>query len=427
MPPWFSGRPGTRAEGRYRALAVCGLLLAAVAIVFGQTVGHGFINLDDNQCVYDNHVVQQGLTWETVKWAFTTHQLGNWAPLCWLSHALDCQIYGAGRPGGHHLTNLLLHALTVVVLFLVLQKMTGRPGASALVAALFAIHPLRAESVAWVAERKDVLSGLCFVLTLAAYAGYAQQRRFSLLRYLLVLALFALGLMTKPMLVTLPLVLLMLDFWPLGRLTATKPRSPIAFSRAIADRGFPARSPIALSPARSPIAALCEKVPLLALSAAACAVTFWAEDEALLPPEFFQPSWRIGTATRVLRVLPGKVLLSRGSGDLPASGLRSLGGANLFAPAVLESRRRVLILAAVTAAALVWRHNRPYVLVGWLWFLAMLLPVIGLVQFGIQTVADRFTYLPQIGLWIALVWTAADAGRGPLAEALGAVSRSRPC
>jgi hypothetical protein len=200
----------------YTAAALCGFLLLAVALVFGRTVGHEFVHYDDRQYVFENLVVQTGLTLEGFRWAFTTNHASNWHPLTWLSHMLDCQFYGL-QPGGHHLTSVLLHGATVVVLFLVLWRMTGFLWRSAFVAAVFAVHPLRAESVAWVAERKDVLSGLFFVLTLWAYAGYA-RRPFSPVRYLTVAALFALGLMAKPMLVTLPFVLLLVDYWPLGRI-----------------------------------------------------------------------------------------------------------------------------------------------------------------------------------------------------------------
>ena len=212
----FPASPRFWTHNTYTVAAVCGFLLLAVALVFGQTVGHEFVNYDDNQYVYENPQVAQGLTARGIAWAFTTVHASNWHPLTWLSHMLDCQLYGLNA-GGHHLTNVLLHAATAILLFLVLRRMTGDLWPSAFVAAVFAIHPLRVESVAWVAERKDVLSGLFFMLTLGAYVGYA-RRPFSLGRYLAVVLLFALGLMAKPMLVTLPFVLLLLDYWPLGRI-----------------------------------------------------------------------------------------------------------------------------------------------------------------------------------------------------------------
>ena len=201
----------------YLVLAVCGLLLLAVGLVFGQTVHYEFVNFDDNVYVYENPHVSRALGLQGIAWVFTHEHGSNWHPLTGLSHLLDCQVYRLNA-GGHHLTNVLLHAATAVLLFLVLQRMTGGFWPSALVAVIFAAHPLHVESVAWVSERKDVLSGLCFVLTLGAYVGYVRQR-FSLVRYLAVIVVFALGLMAKPMLVTLPLVLLLLDYWPLGRMT----------------------------------------------------------------------------------------------------------------------------------------------------------------------------------------------------------------
>ena len=201
----------------YTAAAVCGFLLLAVALVFGQTVGHEFVNFDDDPYVYENPVVQKGLTLEGFRWALTYGEIGHWHPLTWLSHMLDCQLYGL-QAGGHHLTNVLLHAATAILLFLVLWRMTGFLWRSAFVAAVFAIHPLRAESVAWVAERKDVLSGLFFMLTLGAYVRYV-RRPASMVRYGTVVLFFALGLLSKNMLVTLPFVLLLLDYWPLNRVS----------------------------------------------------------------------------------------------------------------------------------------------------------------------------------------------------------------
>ena len=208
--------PESRTWHSKAAPAVCGLLLLAVGLVFGQTVRHEFVNFDDDQYVYENPYIARGLTAPGIAWVFTHSHGANWHPVTGLSHLLDCQVYGLNA-GGHHLTNVLLHAATAVLLFLVLWRMTGGFWASALVAALFAVHPLRVESVAWVTERKDVLSGLFFTLTLGAYAWYV-SRPFSLRRYLLLVVVFALGLMAKAMLVTVPLVLLLLDYWPLGRM-----------------------------------------------------------------------------------------------------------------------------------------------------------------------------------------------------------------
>jgi tetratricopeptide (TPR) repeat protein len=301
---------------------------------------------------------------------------------------LDCQLYGL-NPGGHHLTNVLLHTATVILLFLVLRRMTGFLWRSAFVAAVFAIHPLRVESVAWVAERKDVLSGLFFMLTLWAYTRYAQGRarvpsqassasavpvpdpRSSTFDYCLVLLFFALGLMSKPMLVTLPFVLLLLDYWPLQR-----------FKRPTLPR------------------LLLEKLPLFGLAAASCVITVFAQDETIQTFEKFPLSLRVGNAlisgVAYLRQMfwPAKlaVLYPFNAGEVGVSGV------------VLS----LVVLAGISMGAFVLRRRCPYLLTGWLWYLIMLAPVIGIVQVGAQARADRYTYLPQIGLYLLLTWGAAD-------------------
>ncbi len=291
--------PSLEAKARKRealaAAGVCVFLLAAVMLVFGQTLrrGFGFVNFDDFDYVFSNNNVKGGLTPRAVQWAFSTDHGSNWHPLTWLSHMLDCQIYGphadAGSNGGgaeqtatgcsryeefapgHHLNNVLVHAANAILLFLLLWRMTGALWPSAFAAAVFALHPLRAESVAWVSERKDVLSGLFFLLTLAAYVGYA-RRPFSLLRYLAVVVLFALGLMAKPMLVTLPFVLLLLDYWPLRRF----PRGGGAdISVCPSSSDSPGRQECL--PHRRFVRLIAEKLPLLALAAASCAATLWAQ------------------------------------------------------------------------------------------------------------------------------------------------------
>ncbi len=236
---------------RWTVLGVCIFLAVIIWVVFGQTLRYGFVNFDDNDYVYDNPEVARGLTLKGIVWAFTHVHAFNWHPLTWISHMLDCQFYGL-NPGGHHLTNILLHTTATILLFLVLRRMTGFLWRSAFVAAVFAIHPLRVESVAWVAERKDVLSGVFFMLTLGAYVRYARQP-WSPARYGLVALLFALGLMSKPMLVTLPCVLLLLDYWPLNRLGGR----------------------------RVPRRVLLEKLPLLGLVAVSCVATLFAQTEAI--------------------------------------------------------------------------------------------------------------------------------------------------
>jgi tetratricopeptide (TPR) repeat protein len=380
-------KPGT--PSRYQVAAVCGFLLLAVAMVFGQTVCHEFINFDDDQYAYENRHVSQGLTMPGVAWAFCDRHAANWHPLTWLSLMLDCQLYGLSA-GGCHLTNVLLHAAAAILLFLLLWRMTGGFWPSALVAGLFAVHPLRTESVAWVAERKDVLSGLFFVLTVGAYAGYV-RRPFSLVRYLAVMFSFALGLMAKPMLVTLPLLLLLLDYWPLRRLTSAAAETPAPGNGRGGRWSLPAERVL-------------EKVPLLLLVAASALVTLWAQAEAVLPADYYPRWWRIGNALISYVAYLGQFFYPLGLAIVyPRPGL-ALPLWRIFGA--------LFLLGSITAAALIWRRRCPYLLVGWLWYLAALVPVIGLVQVGSQTMADRFTYLPQIGLAIALAWAMADGCRG---------------
>ncbi len=234
QPKPFAQRGSERQADAWRAIAVCGFLVLAVLLVFSRTLTQGFSNIDDSYFVYNEPHISHGFSWSGIAWAFTDGPLGEWYPLSMLSHMLDCQLYGL-HPTGHHLTNLLLHAASAVTLFLVLWRMTGGLWPSALVAALFGLHPLHVESVAWVAERRDTLSGLFFMLTLGAYGEYVRHAR-SPGRYLTVVGLFALGLMAKQMLVTLPALLLLLDYWPLGRFGRTPPAPPSERRSAAGDR-----------------------------------------------------------------------------------------------------------------------------------------------------------------------------------------------
>ncbi len=358
-----------RAAAPYAGIVVCAFLLLAVALVFGQTLRHGFVNYDDEKYVCKNPQVDGGLTIEGIRWAFASRHASNWHPLTWLSHMLDCQLYGLA-PWGHHLTSVLLHAATAILLFLVLRRMAGDLWPSTFVAVVFAVHPLRVESVAWVAERKDVLSGLFFLLTLGAYLGYVRHP-FSLARYLAVAGLFALGLMAKPMLVTLPLVLLLLDYWPLRRMVL---------------------------PSCPPWQLVVEKLPLLVLSAASCAATLWAQSEALAATDQVPLPWRIGNAAVSYVVYLGQSFWPAGLTVLyPHPGL---------ALSAWKATAAILALGAICGIVVALRRRCPYLLVGWFWYLGMLLPVIGLVQVGLQARADRYTYLPQIGLCIAMAWGA---------------------
>jgi hypothetical protein len=353
---------------RWHVPAVCLVLTAITFAVFGRTLGSEFVNYDDGYYVYNNPMVARGLTLKGISWAFTGVHVDNWHPLTWLSHMLDCQLYGL-NPAGHHLTNILLHTAAVISLFLVLRQMTGALWRSAFVAAVFAIHPLRVESVAWVAERKDVLSGLFFILTMGAYVRYVRLP-WSPARYGLVVVLFALGLMCKPMLVTLPVVLLLLDYWPLQRL------DPRKFSGL-----------------------LMEKLPLLALSAASCIVTFLAQYGAMQLFPIPAPT-RIANASVVPMIYLRQMLCH--------TGLAVLYPYPLHGRPLWEVAFAGTLLAGVSVVVWGVRRKQPWLLVGWLWYLVMLLPVVGIIQVGRQAHADRYTYLPQIGVYLAITWLVAQ-------------------
>jgi protein O-mannosyl-transferase len=370
------------------ALAVGCALVLATFFVFGQTLDHEFINYDDDIYVYHNQHVEHGFTAGWLGWALTSKQCSNWHPLTWFSHTLDGQLFGLS-PGAHHATSVLLHAAGAVVLFLVLRRMTGDFWQSGFVAAVFAVHPLHVESVAWVAERKDVLSGLFFMLTLGAYLGYVRHG-FSWVRYLAVVACFALGLTAKPMLVTLPFVLLLLDYWPLGRLGFGVPSN---------------KTPIEETPSLRPSVWLVwvEKVPLLLLSAVSCVVTVWAQQNAIRPLEHLSLSTRAANAAVSYVAYLGKMFCPT---DLAVIYPHQGTGLSTWQVATAA-----VVLVAITAAVVVLRRRCPYLLVGWFWYVGMLVPVIGLVQVGLQSMADRYTYLPQIGLCMAIAWGAAQLTR----------------
>ena len=372
---------GPRPPSRRLVLAVCIFLLAAVAAVFGQTLRHGFVNYDDDEYVYENRHIYPGLTTKGIAWVFSHEHTANWHPLTGISHMLDCQIYGLNKVGGHHLTSVVLHAATAIFLFLALLRMTGRLWPCAFVAAVFAIHPLRAESVAWISERKDVLSGLFFMLTLWAYAGYV-RKPFSRLRYLAVAVCFALGLMAKPMLVTLPFVLLLLDYWPLGRFQAA----------GMGNAGGRRRVAVRL---------VVEKIPLLVLVIGSCVATLWAQQKAIKAAAGYAMINRIlnGLVSYVAYV----VQMCWPAGLAPFYPLRSDD-----ALLAVEAMAALVALAGISLATLLWRRRYPYLPVGWFWYLGMLVPVIGVVQVGGQAMADRYTYLPQIGIYLLIAWAACD-------------------
>ncbi|HEX4144800.1 MAG TPA: tetratricopeptide repeat protein [Pirellulales bacterium] len=380
--PAAMGRRRPPSDAFY-ASGVCALVLLAIGLIYGQTLGHERLAYDDCVFVYENPHVTPGLTNEGIWWAFTEGPFGEWYPLAPLSHMLDCQLFGLA-PWGHHLTNVLLHAAASIALFLVGWRMTGELWPSALVAALFAVHPQHVESVAWVAERRDVLSGLFFMLTLAAWLGYVRHGR-SLLRYLLVAALFSLGLMAKPMLVTLPALLLLLDFWPLGRwgLARDVPRWAQSIERPGTMR------------------LLLEKLPLAALSVGDCLMTLRTHDAGGGPMPW---SERIGNAAvSAVSYVAGLFYPV----DLAAFYPIPPGG-----PPAWKVAGAIAVLTTLTVAAVMARRRCPYGFVGWFWFLGTLAPVLGLIKMGSIAMADRYMYLPGIGLYIALAWGAARMAAG---------------
>ena len=372
-------------------VACLGLL---VIVIYAQATRFDFVNLDDNLYVYTNPALQNGLNWDAVKWSFTAFWSANWHPLTWLSHGLDISLFGLS-PGSHHAVNVVLHLINTILVFVVFRRMTGQEWLSLIVAALFAVHPTHVESVAWISERKDVLSTLFWLLTMLAYIGLAgeegEKRRkeesemrtdgrpqspflaVTIPSYWLVVLFFVLGLMAKPMLVTLPFVLLLCDFWPLRRLCSARDVWPLVL----------------------------EKLPLLAMSAASSAVTFLAQ--------------RSVGAVETLDYLP---LGTRFINALVSYAKYIL---MLFYPADLalyypydktiatwQVAGSVLLLIAVTAVCIVQIRKRPFLLMGWLWYLGTLVPVIGILQVGSQSLADRYTYVPYLGLFIMVVWGASS-------------------
>jgi protein O-mannosyl-transferase len=400
-------------------VAVCVSLVVLVSLVFGQTIHYNFVNYDDLVYVYKNPIVSRGLTWHGLYFAFTRTVSSNWHPLTIISHMIDCQFFGVS-PGGPHFVNVLLHTIAVLLLFFVLWHLMDHPGetrrrsrkrvanraasptdsrvrclsggndsiwASAFIAALFAIHPLRVESVAWISERKDVLSGVFFMLTLGAYVRYA--RRPTVTRYLAVLIACALGLMAKPMLVTVPLVLLLLDYWPLKRISSQRPASGSkgGIIRREASNRF--------------LKLLIEKIPLFVLAAASCIITLTVQARTMN---------QVKAAPFLVRL--GNAFLSYATYIWQMFWPTKLAAFYPYAP----DRTWLFIVGlifvvAVTGAIIVARRKYPYLVTGWFWYLVMLLPVIGLVQVGLQAHADRYTYLPQIGIYLGLTLLAANVSK----------------
>ncbi|MGA7401349.1 MAG: tetratricopeptide repeat protein [Candidatus Sulfotelmatobacter sp.] len=403
--PRVVSRPTTHllTASEKRSTVLCVLLMLGTLAFYHPIVHNRFTNLDDDAYIVRNPHVSSGLSWDNVKWAFTSYETGNWHPLTWLSHALDCQLFKL-NPVDHHLVNVLLDAGNAILLYLLLEGATGLTWPSLMVAALFALHPMNVESVAWAAERKNVLSMFFFLLTLHAYGWYA--RRESVKRYAVVAALFALGLMAKPEIITLPFVLLLWDYWPLRRMdggtTVLSSQLSVLSSRPSVLREKPTED---TSDATEPVARsfsylLVEKIPLLLLSAGSGVITMVAQ-----------------RAAHTVRDAPDGVRF----GNAMVAYMRYLGKA--FWPVrlavvyphpgplpVWEIVASAAALILMTALVLRWRSHR-YLVVGWFWFLGTLVPVIGVVQVGVQAMADRYAYIPYIGLFVCVIWGVVETVR----------------
>jgi tetratricopeptide (TPR) repeat protein len=363
----------------------CLLLGAAVLACYNPVTHNGFLNYDDDRYITDNPHVRAGLTWPTVQWAFTTYEQGNWHPLTWLSHALDCRLFGL-NPAGHHYVSSLLHAINAVLLFLLLQRATGFRWRSLMVAALFALHPINVESVAWASERKNVLSMMFFLLALYAYGWYARTPRVG--RYAAVAAFFALAALSKPQVVAFPLLLLLWDYWPQCRIGVPTPISSTA-------------QPLDVPKMRMRWL-IVEKVPLLLLSGASVVVTIKAQRAGggVKALSVYSPLLRFETAVISYVRYLGKALWPSNLAALYPHPTQLYPAWKVVAAAIILIVITVLVLRA---------RDRRYLLVGWFWFLGSLVPMIGLVQVGFQAMADRYAYIPFIGLFLIVVWLVADS------------------
>ncbi len=388
VPEWFS-------SPSKRTLFLCLLLMTVTVALYIPVTHNGFINFDDEDYITDNAHVQSGLTWSTVQWSFTTFELGNWHPLTWLSHALDYELFGLNA-GKHHFVNASLHAINAAILFLLLQSATGFTGRSLMVAALFALHPVNVESVAWAAERKNVLSMFFFLLALLAYGWYARQPK--LRRYGVVFLLFLLALMSKPQVIAFPVLLLLWDYWPLRRV-ATQPQTQGQKMTAAA----PERPEV---PRFSFAFLVLEKLPLLLLSVANAVVTLMAQHAAHALRPF------VSSRVMLIRIETALISYVRYVAMcIWPSGLTLFYPyPNKLFPAWQVGAAALALIVATAVVVSPWR-SRPYLAIGWLWFLVSMAPMIGLVQVGSQARADRYAYIPFIGLFLIAVWTAADWAR----------------
>ncbi len=395
-----------------RKLLICLLLTLVVLAAFWQVRNSDFVNFDDPRCTTENLHIQGGLNPEFLKWAFTTSHAGYWQPLTWLSFAMDYQLFGLNA-GGYHIVNLLLHIVNTLLLFLIFNRMTHALWKSAFMAALFALHPIHVESVAWIAERKDVLSAFFWMLTMGAYVLYAEKP--GVRKYLLTIVLFSFGLMVKPMLVSLPCVLLVLDYWPLGRLrfndSLDVPKIPESKKEKKSARKISAsaRSKEATLPEQSQFLqrlwpVIREKIPFFALSAISSIVTAIGQQKA--------------GAMESLEILP----IATRIGNALISYIRYIGmtiyphGLAVFYPyrGTISPWEVFLAAAFLLIATLMifrWAAKMPYLVMGWLWYLGTLVPVIGIIQVGMQSMADRYTYIPIIGLFVATTWAVPDITR----------------
>jgi tetratricopeptide (TPR) repeat protein len=353
-----------------RNVATCLLIIGVVAALYAPAFGNPFSDYDDDYYVTENPHVRAGLSWQTVGWAFSSGENANWHPLTWISHELDVELFGM-RPGGHHATSVLLHALNAVLLFALVLLATGRFGPSLLLALLFGIHPINVESAAWVAERKNVLSTFFFFLTLGAYGWYVRGP--SSRRYAVVLLFYACGLMSKPMLVTLPFVLLLLDYWPLERI-----RDKNSFLSRIQ-----------------------EKLPLFPLSFVSCVITYETQraGHAFHPATQFPLSVRLENAILAYAVYLWRAVWPAGLAVFYPHPGRNISG--------LQIGISVCALSLITLF-IALKRQRKYLLMGWLWFLGTMIPVIGIVQVGDQAMADRYAYIPLIGVFLAILFLLAD-------------------
>jgi tetratricopeptide (TPR) repeat protein len=368
----------TESAERRKDILVCLFLLIATLIVYSQAKNYEFVDYDDDLYLTENVRVKKGLSVDNILWAFKTTTVSNWHPITWLSHMLDIELYGL-NPGAHHQTNVIFHLFNALLLFLILRKMTGGLWQSGFVAALFALHPLHVESVAWVSERKDVLSTFFWLLTMFSYARYAAHPGVG--RYLPVVGFFILGLMAKPMLVTLPFVLLLLDYWPLRRIQSNPAGGGIGFTKKQLPGLF----------------LIWEKIPLFLLALASSVVTYMVQKKggAVGSMEIYPFTARVANAlVSYVKYLGKMIWPAKMAAFYPH-------------PSVLPIWQVVgagVLLGLITFVAIRSFRQRPWFIVGWLWFLGTLVPVIGLVQVGLQAMADRYTYIPLIGVFIIVAW-----------------------